>query len=586
MRSRYILIALVLVILAFGVGRLSAAAGTLDSPDVPANTQSYTLEDIYNRLDTGAEDGPSAFTEPAAGPGTETMHDLNDIMAEALVKDNTNGATTADVLTTKTYWSRRTADWGHQTGTMPDNGAVTIVPTTTNQTIALGYHNGSGKVEGDADLVASKIVSDVVIFEVTGSAIAATGDAAVGDVLTGKTFSNDSAAGISGTMPDNGAVTIVPTTTNQAIAAGYHDGSGYVEGDADLAASNIKSGENIFGVAGNLTPGGTAIAADLFRGKTAHLAGDWTLDTGTLDLACNTATFVGGANLVADAYDGAGNGNNRWCMTDSGDAAAGDILKDKKAWVDGSEVTGNVAAGSNVNGPDGSKAFSIPDGLYSGSKTATANDTDLVAGNIKCGVTIFGVTGTVPPDCVAQTGQTTSYATGDDGEYEKGCLPVVAPSSGGSFGGYNRTSFTCLDGATGFEDNGDGTVTDNLTGLIWLKNANCFGTKKWQDGATYPALEAANTLNSGECGLSDGSAEGDWRLPNINELRSLFDPGLSAPYLPAGHPFTGVQSAIYWASTTYAGNATTAWSVYLTSGSVLAGSKAYTYYVWPVRGGQ
>lgn len=56
-----------------------------------------------------------------------------------------------------------------------------------------------------------------------------------------------------------------------------------------------------------------------------------------------------------------------------------------------------------------------------------------------------------------------------------------------------------------FTNNGDGTVTDNLTGLIWLKDANGFGTRKW---AT--ALIDCNTLNSGEHGLSDGSVEGDW----------------------------------------------------------------------------
>jgi hypothetical protein len=52
---------------------------------------------------------------------------------------------------------------------------------------------------------------------------------------------------------------------------------------------------------------------------------------------------------------------------------------------------------------------------------------------------------------VEKTGQTTSYATGDDGELSKG---VVWPNAR-------------------FADNGDGTVTDNLTGLMWLKNANC-----------------------------------------------------------------------------------------------------------------
>ena len=66
-----------------------------------------------------------------------------------------------------------------------------------------------------------------------------------------------------------------------------------------------------------------------------------------------------------------------------------------------------------------------------------------------------------------------------------------------------------------FTDNGNGTVTDNLTGLTWLKNANCYGTRVW---AT--ALTDANTLNSGECGLTDGSVEGDWRLPNVRECRA------------------------------------------------------------------
>ena len=263
-------------------------------------------------------------------------------------------------------------------------------------------------------------------------------------------------------------------------------------------------------------------------------------------------------------------------------AVPGEVLTGKTYWglrTDGTwgPRTGSAAAGSNVNGADGSKTFNIPDGFYSG-KTATANDSDLVAGNIKCGVTIFGVTGTLLPECVAKTGQTTSYGTGDDGAYQKGCPPVVAPSSGYSFGGYNRTSFTCL---AGFGDNGDGTVTDNLTGLIWLKNANCFGYRTWTQ-----ALSDANGLASGSCGLTDGSGAGDWRLPNINELRSLFDPGLSAPYLPAGHPFTGVQSSYYWASTTRADNTTLAWFVRLSSGFVGYVGKTFTYYVWPVRGGQ
>ena len=325
-------------------------------------------------------------------------------------------------------------------GTMPNNVAVTIVPTTTNQTIALGYHDGLGKVEGDADLVASKIVSDVVIFEVTGSAIAATGDAAAGDVLTGKTFSNASAAGIAGAMPNNGAVTIVPTTTQQTIAAGYHNGSGKVEGDADLVAGSIARGVDLFGVSG----------------------------------ICRA---------------------------------------------------------------------------------------------------------------VRATGQTTSYAAGDDGEYELGCRPGAYPVWGSK--GFNR----------GFTDNGDGTVTDNLAGLIWLQDTNCISTTHATYGFDHDgtagdgrvtwqhALDFVAGINAGT--YSDcGAGQTDWRLPNINELSSLVDPVQTNPALPAGHPFTGVQSYPYWSSTTRTSYTPYAGRVNLSSGYVVNGSKTSSFYVWPVRGGQ
>ena len=67
-------------------------------------------------------------------------------------------------------------------------------------------------------------------------------------------------------------------------------------------------------------------------------------------------------------------------------------------------------------------------------------------------------------------------------------------------------------------DNGDGTVTDNLTGLIWLKNANCFGLRNWEQ-----ALTDCNGLAHGQCGLTDGSSGAQWRLPNLFELESLRD---------------------------------------------------------------
>lgn len=87
--------------------------------------------------------------------------------------------------------------------------------------------------------------------------------AEVGDVLSGKTFYQGGLKR-TGNMPNRGAVVITPSTTNQAIAAGYHNGNGYVKGDPNLIASNIRSGINIFGVIGSLIEGrkfasGTAV---------------------------------------------------------------------------------------------------------------------------------------------------------------------------------------------------------------------------------------------------------------------------------------------------------------------------------------
>lgn len=124
-----------------------------------------------------------------------------------------------------------------------------------------------------------------------------------------------------------------------------------------------------------------------------------------------------------------------------------------------------------------------------------------------------------------------------------------------------------------FVDNKDGTVSDNLTGLIWLADANCTDTAGGiaRDGGllNWPsALTWSNHLASGKCGLSDKSVAGDWRLPNINELRSLVDYSRHDPGLPSGHPFSNVQSIWYWSSTSnpvYTGGA---FNVGMSRGSV------------------
>jgi len=78
------------------------------------------------------------------------------------------------------------------------------------------------------------------------------GNAVASDVLAGKTFSNQYAVGIPGTMPNVGKQVVMPTTSNRIISKGYHDGSGMVVGDGDLKDIYILKNVDIFGVKGRL----------------------------------------------------------------------------------------------------------------------------------------------------------------------------------------------------------------------------------------------------------------------------------------------------------------------------------------------
>ena len=176
---------------------------------------------------------------------------------------------------------------------------------------------------------------------------------------------------------------------------------------------------------------------------------------------------------------------------------------------------------------------------------------------------------------VPRTGQSAVFETGDDGDVQLG---VTWPNPR-------------------FTDNADGTVTDNLTGLIWLDDADCFGAQTWTDALTkatelFDGCASCGGTNN-DCGLTDGSVAGEWRLPNVRELQSLVHYGVLSPAVPdtagtgqwsAGDPFSNVQLAFYWSSTSL--NATNAWEVSMIRGDVFIQLKTFTVRVWLVRGGE
>lgn len=166
---------------------------------------------------------------------------------------------------------------------------------------------------------------------------------------------------------------------------------------------------------------------------------------------------------------------------------------------------------------------------------------------------------TPPPAPVPRTGQTRSFEIGDDGYHQKG-RPWPAPR---------------------FTDNGNGTVTDNLTGLIWLRSNKLSGMGNWEKALTF-----CNELADGKARLTDGSAPGDWRLPNVRELQSLIDHSQRDPAIAAGHPFVNTSGSSHWTSTPLAHKDQAAHRVGIRDGGTGYSSTVGGDVIWPVRGGR
>lgn len=264
-------------------------------------------------------------------------------------------------------------------------------------------------------------------------------------------------------------------------------------------------------------------------------------------------------------------------------------LQISEIWVD-SDNNQLVISGSGFDSPD------VSLGAYSGFlvPVSTAEDEVVVelpnaldAGDYKL-IVSQGKNGNDQVDYDLTIG-----AVGPQGEQG----PPGADGTGGGADG------PCWDetNTLRYVDCGNGTVTDQKSALIWLKDAAC--TALGNPGGTdwFTAKDNVVVLQDGECGLTDGSQRGDWRLPTYDELwevmQRLDGVCVTPPYWlnDAGtdcwgtgpSSFTGVESWLYWSNSTYLQIWDWAFYVDLNQGWVTADSKrGYTIIkVWPVRGG-
>lgn len=129
-----------------------------------------------------------------------------------------------------------------------------------------------------------------------------------------------------------------------------------------------------------------------------------------------------------------------------------------------------------------------------------------------------------------------------------------------------------------YTDNGNGTISDSATGLIWQKCTARLGITL--GNCSTGSLEMytwSNAITYCE-GLILGSRS-DWRLPNINELRSIIDYTKSTRPTVDIIAFPNNRFENYWSSSTYAQNTNFAWYVNFSNGSVDGSLKANNYYV-------
>lgn len=162
-----------------------------------------------------------------------------------------------------------------------------------------------------------------------------------------------------------------------------------------------------------------------------------------------------------------------------------------------------------------------------------------------------------------------------------------------------RADGPCFDNVNRYVDCGNGTVADMVTGLIWLKQMTCL-----QGGTWAESNQRAAGLKNGDCGLTDKSSAGDWRLPTIAEWQATIaravalgciggffgpsltdDAGTACQASGTGSSFSGFLSFYFWSATS--DELQPEWSKFslIFDGTIDQAPKLFQFGVWPVRGG-
>ena len=313
----------------------------------------------------------------------------------------------------------------------------------------------------------------------------------------------------------------------------------------------------------------------------------------------------------------------------SNSCTAGQILKyTGTQWACGADSNSggtvtSIAAGTGLTGGTITTTGTIGLGTVpvanggTGQTTLAANGLVYGQGTGGVGVTASGATGQVlvgtggAPAWSGTPTITGVIASGGGVKFPDGNIQTKALancSAEGDVAVMHSGTWVCRS-TLGYVDNGDGTVTDNKTGLMWEQKATCGGvnlgnaqckenTYTWS--ATSPFTDPSGTLYSdflqklNGLDFSGGSScfagYCDWRIPTVGELRSLLtaqypavcpsSPCINAVFAPT------TQASFYWSSSSLASVPNGAWGVGFNFGDVGFNNKSSNNYARAVRSGR
>lgn len=395
--------------------------------------------------------------------------------------------------------------------------------------------------------------------------------ATANDILSNKTAYADGVK-LTGTIPTK-SQTITPSTERQSIDQGYHVGS-YVEGvtkdvDSNIVASNIKSGVSILGVTGNvtelnaqekeatpttseqvITPNSSYNALS----KVTIAAVDNTIDSNIKSSNIKSGVTILGVegNVEPDKPDQTKtvdpSTSSQTVTPDIGYELSSVTVNPVTSSIDSNIAASNIKQGVSILGVDGtveelngqtktvspstSSQTITPDSNYNALTEVTVNavtssiDNNIQAGNIKQGTTILGVTGSV----VELNGETKTITPSTS-------VQVVTPTSGknaitevtveavDNTIDSNIVSGNIKSGVTILGVSGDSNVVDTSDATVRFSNRIASGETAYVKGQKITGTATKFTTSKNPAKMA--RADKDYNGDDISQSKALSNISLS-----------------------------------------------------------